>query len=560
MRHCSLLFAAVPRIARTATLRELLMPTHRQAFSRAALPAICLSMLAFCSAAAQAQDISWDAKYYNPQPSQGDVVLPLPCGAAMVFRPVAVPVVKPLEDYPIQVGQESEEWGFIEQTRPTFIAGSFTNAKDKKSRYYLMAKYELTKGQYEAIQVGKEQLAGNTDAQCPTGSNKGMEPITNISWFDAVAAANDYNIWLRKKASNLIPKEDDVVGFVRLPTEVEWEFAARGGLEVDSAQYMQPLYPMDGNLQDYEWFSGEQSSNGKVSLIGRLKPNPLGLHDILGNVAEMTQDSFRLNKLDRQHGLAGAYTVRGGHYQTAQAELRSAARGEESYYDNEGATKKKTIGMRLVMVAPILTSRNRIKAIEENWKSLGASEPADAQATPGQPSETLKTLTTIAAKAQDDSLKNELNELEQQLRASQLRQEEARDQSIRASLNLGAFLCTKLKDDGLFVQMLEKNYQSNCAIGTPDATCGKREAQLKEQQERLTKLSQYYASSLVDAATLYGNHIEKQVDVFDQTLVQNKQLTGLRPYLAAYWTHQKNYLKNKKIDASSWLSACTQVH
>ena len=104
----------------------------------------------------------WDEKYFNPVPDASDVVLPMPCDGSMVFRKVFIPVTGPLDDYPINIGQDSPDWGYVEQKRPAFIAGSFTGAKNDKSRYYLMAKYEMSQLQYQAL----------TAETCPTPSNK----------------------------------------------------------------------------------------------------------------------------------------------------------------------------------------------------------------------------------------------------------------------------------------------------------------------------------------------------------------------------------------------------
>ena len=50
-------------------------------------------------------------------------------------------------------------------------------------------------------------------------------------------------------------------------------------------------YPMD-DMKNYEWYSGPQSSNSKVQLVGLLNPNPLGLYDMLGNVWEWVEDYY----------------------------------------------------------------------------------------------------------------------------------------------------------------------------------------------------------------------------------------------------------------------------
>ena len=427
----------------------------------------------------QALGESWPEKTYNPKPDADDVILPMPCDGSMVFRRVEVPVAGPLDDMSIHLGQDGGDWGFIEHTHSAFISGSFTQPKEK-TRYYLIAKYEMSSLQYQSIM----------NDSCPSPSRKMSVPITNISWFDAVNAADKYNIWLRKNAEKEIPKEDGKSGFLRLPTEIEWEFSARGGMKVNSAEFRDLRYPMN-ELKEYEWFSGSQSANGRLQLVGLLKSNPLGLYDILGNADEMVFDPFYLNKLDRFHGQAGGYIVRGGNYLTEESAIRSAARKEVNYYDDDHQFTSKTTGMRLALVSPTMTSTSRVKAIEASWNNLGSSKVDAAEKVT---KDTAKELGSLASDVSDSKLKNKLKDLESQLRASNQKQQEEREQSIEDALNAAK----KAKEE-----MALLNAQNEKIMKEARA---ERDAMLKEAREMREKM---IADSKADAVAEGARMIEQ---------------------------------------------------
>ncbi len=132
--------------------------------------------------------------------------------------------------------------------------------------------------------------------------------------------ANKYCQWLSAKTGH----------YYRLPTEAEWEYAARAGTKTTFF-----FGEDESKLPEYAWF--EQNSDFKYSKIGRKKPNPWGLHDILGNVAEWCLDQYE-PKAYEQCAPAGAvdpwikstktypHVVRGGSYDDEVGWLRCAVR------------------------------------------------------------------------------------------------------------------------------------------------------------------------------------------------------------------------------------------
>lgn len=136
-------------------------------------------------------------------------------------------------------------------------------------------------------------------------------------------AANKYCQWLSAQTGH----------FYRLPTEQEWEYAARAG--TTTAYYF-------GNdatqLKEHEWFY-DNAPNFQYSLVGKKKPNPWGLYDILGNVCEWTIDQYtpdyykNLGSMgDKASGFyvksktPYPHTARGGSYDDDPELLRAAAR------------------------------------------------------------------------------------------------------------------------------------------------------------------------------------------------------------------------------------------
>jgi formylglycine-generating enzyme required for sulfatase activity len=127
----------------------------------------------------------------------------------------------------------------------------------------------------------------------PNGEAQGgTHPAISVGWFGAVG----YCEWLTRKTGQKF----------RLPTEAEWEVAARAG-SADAA----PQPP-----GDYAWFEGNSGKNSHE--VGGKKPNPFGLYDILGNAWENCLEPFAPP--------AQGPVVRGGGWNTPAKDLRFAKR------------------------------------------------------------------------------------------------------------------------------------------------------------------------------------------------------------------------------------------
>lgn len=514
--------------------------------------------------AARAANVAWPDAYWNPAPAADDVILTMPCGGAMAFRKVSIPDQGPLNDYRVQLGTGDDHRGFAEGVHPAYIAGSFQDGEAE--RYYLLGKYEVNQLQYQAL----------TEGECPAPGPAMALPQTQLGWFAAVAAGDTYSRWLRETAPEILPTDGTEAGFVRLPTETEWEFAARGGTAVSAADFSETTFPMAaGDLAGYVWYAGTESANGRPQFIGLRKPNPLGLHDILGNVDEMVLEPFRLNRLDRLHGQAGGYIVRGGNYLTPKSDIRSAYRQEVPYYKGSDARLSKTTGFRFAVVAPVISSRDRLMAIKTAWSELGSEASAEQQQAEedtsklsGQPlDDPVKELGVIADAADDDAMKARLGGVQKQLQTIQAnlraRIQERDDQhhlAARASLRLGAFLCQKLSVDGDWVDYLEDvAKRREASVGAENERTQKARDELRINREALDAILQYYADTVLTTVDIYDRTVLEDELAVLSTELKRKGYQNSALFAARHHDNLVNYRKNQRVARSDWLDACKSV-
>ena len=154
-----------------------------------------------------------------------------------------------------------------------FKMGSSNERDDEKPPHevrvssFKMAESETTVWQYFLFQKATK----HREPETPSFQWKGDNPIVNVSWDDAMA----YAIWLSERQSIK----------VNLPTEAEWEFAARGG--VKSKGY---TYSGSNDFNEVAWYSS--NSKSQTHAVKQLKANELGLFDMSGNAYEWCRDNY----------------------------------------------------------------------------------------------------------------------------------------------------------------------------------------------------------------------------------------------------------------------------
>ena len=175
---------------------------------------------------------------------------------------------------------------------------------------------EFAIGVYEVTFDEYDRFCATTGCRLPDdqGWGRGRRPVVNVTWDMAIA----FTGWLSRQTGNRY----------RLPTDAEWEYAARGGTRSrfwwgDETGVARSNCAECGSLWDGE----------KTSLVGRFNPNPFGLHDTAGNVFEWVadcwsddfsqapQDGSALEKPD-----CGVRVIRGGAWSFPLREVRSANR------------------------------------------------------------------------------------------------------------------------------------------------------------------------------------------------------------------------------------------
>lgn len=187
---------------------------------------------------------------------------------------------------------------------------------------YQIGKLEITQGQYKAVM-------GTNPSYFTDGAYADSRPVDQVQWYEAVAFCNQlsalhgYESCYTIDGTNVTLNESE--NGYRLPSEAEWEFAARGGILSNGYAYS------GSNNPDFiGWYN---ANSGLVShVVGSKAANELGIHDMSGNLREWCFDFYADSypaeaQVDPFGPATGEYRVRrGGAWDYSESMIRCTMR------------------------------------------------------------------------------------------------------------------------------------------------------------------------------------------------------------------------------------------
>ncbi len=193
---------------------------------------------------------------------------------------------------------------------------------------FWMGKYEVTQAQWETVMKNN-----------PSNFKGANRPVETVSWNDAQA--------FLKKLNAAVETHGRASLQFRLPSEAEWEYAARAGTQTAYAFGDDP-----NQLGKYAWF--DDNSGNETHSVGQKKPNGFGLYDMHGNVWEWVADTSHENyngaptdgSIWGKLGDKKAKVLRGGSWDYDPVNCRSAARDR-----SDPDFRNSNIGARVVVGA-----------------------------------------------------------------------------------------------------------------------------------------------------------------------------------------------------------------
>ena len=237
-------------------------------------------------------------------------------GSSLSGNALTIPVKNGINIEMVKVEAGSFDMGATPEMQAPYEVEKPVHRVTLTNNYYI-GKYEVTQALWQAVMGSNPSYFKGDDL-----------PVEQVSWNDCQDFISKLNAMTGKR--------------FRLPTESEWEYAARGGNKSRGYQYSGSY-----NIDDVAWYS--DNSGSKTHAVGTKEPNELGIYDMTGNVWEWCQDwygSYSGSPQTNPTGaVSGSFRVgRGGSWIYSASECRSSYRNYGTPGDRYGF-----LGLRLVL-------------------------------------------------------------------------------------------------------------------------------------------------------------------------------------------------------------------
>jgi formylglycine-generating enzyme required for sulfatase activity len=243
-------------------------------------------------------------------------------GASVSYRMVPIPAGEFLMGSPEgEPGRQRDEGPQVRVRLDAFWMGQFEVTWDQFHLFMFRGRNQAPPAGHPAKLLQRHIADAVSRPSTPyvelsMGMGTNARPAINMTQH----AANKFCQWLSASTGH----------FYRLPTEAEWEYACRAGTTSAYSFGNEPA-----PLHQHAWF--DENSDWRYQKVGTRKPNPWGLYDMHGNVAEWTLDQYDPDFYRRQAGLIlenpwnratlpYPHAVRGGSWEDPREKLRSASR------------------------------------------------------------------------------------------------------------------------------------------------------------------------------------------------------------------------------------------
>ncbi len=321
------------------------------------------------------------------------VAIKLPDGSDMHFKAVYLGIdgKSLFASRRIKLGSREPNPSYKERLVETLLSGAFVGKRNGKPDWlYYLGETEVQRSQWNSVMDWMDQQEGRNSTVKEQDKKHSELPRTGVTIAEIYRFTEALNSWMLRKQSSQLPKFGNARAFCRLPTEAEWAFAARGGIEVDRVVFDRP-YPYSEELGEYEWHRGNTNSNIRECGSKHLQPNPIGLKDMLGNAEEITVSLF---SPEYQQGRFGHLVIRGNNYSDSPENFSVSHRTEFTSHNQKGKLRRSSkVGFRLALSTPITSAGKQASDLDKGFdryfssRGLTVSGPVGASSPAAQAKE-----------------------------------------------------------------------------------------------------------------------------------------------------------------------------